>query len=111
MDCVYEAWLRLGLMAYLTVLAGCTGSSPEQVRDVGDGTYSIGVRSKALAEQADAVGDAVRKAGAFCHAKGQKVQVVTNTDSDDVQFRCIGSADLLPAESATQSAPEKEETH
>jgi hypothetical protein len=108
---VHKAWLRLGLAAFLTALAGCTGSSSDQVRDMGDGTYAIGIRSKALAETADAVGDAARKAGAFCHARGQKLQVVTNPDDDDVRFRCVGSADLLPAESATQDTPEKEETH
>jgi hypothetical protein len=97
-------------MACLTTLAGCTGS-PDQVRDVGDGTYIVGVRSKALADQANAVGEAVRKAGAYCHARGQKVQVVTNSAESDVQFRCIGGVDLPAAEPATQEAPEKEETH
>jgi hypothetical protein len=111
MGCVHKAGLKLGLLACLTVLAGCTGSSPDQVRDMGDGTYVVGVRSKALADQAHAVGEAVRTAGAYCHARGQKVQVVTNTGEPDVQFRCIGSADLPPAEAATQITPEKEETH
>jgi hypothetical protein len=107
---VHKAWPRFGLTACLTVLASCTGSSPNQVREVGDGTYIVGVRTKALTEQAQAVGEAVRKAGEFCHARGQKIQIVTNTGEDDVQFRCIGS-DLPAAASVTQQAPEKEETH
>jgi hypothetical protein len=101
-------------MACLTALAGCTASSSsDQVRDMGDGTYIVGVRSKALTEQAQAVGDAVRKAGEFCHTRGQKVQVVTNTGEPDVQFRCVGGI-AMPAAAAdptTLQAPEKEETH
>jgi hypothetical protein len=111
MRCVYEAYLRLGLMACLTALAGCATSSTDQVQEVGGGIYSIGVRSSALTEQAQAVGEAARKAGAFCHAKGQKLQVVTNTGDDDVHFRCVGSGELPTTESATQEAPKKEETH
>jgi hypothetical protein len=77
---------------------------------MGDGTYVVGVRSKALTEQAQAVGDAVRTAGAFCHARGQKIQIVTNTGEPDVQFRCVGST-MPTADSAPPAAPEKEETH
>ena len=111
MDGVHKACLGIGLAACLTALTACTGSSSEQVRELGDGTYAIGVRSKALAETADAVGDAARKAGAFCHARGQKLQVVTNTEDEDVRFRCVGAADLPAPESVTPQAPEKEETH
>jgi hypothetical protein len=93
------------MIVCLSAATGCAPSSTDQVREVGGGTYAIGVRGVALTEQSEALGEAVRKAGAFCHAKGQKIQVVTNTGGDDVHFRCIGSLDPPAAE------PAKQETH
>lgn len=109
---VHKSFLRLGLIACLSALANC-GTSTEQVRPLGNGTYAIGIKTQALADQADAVGEAVRKGGAFCHAKGQKIQIVTNSGESDVHFRCVGSAVPLAADTAAEPAtePTKEETH
>jgi hypothetical protein len=60
------------------------------VREIGNGVYSVGARTSALSDQATAFGNAVRKAGEFCHAKGQKLQTVPNPGGNDVHFRCVG---------------------
>ena len=114
-SCVQKSFLRLGLIACLSALANC-GTSTEQVRPLGDGTYLIGIKTQALTEQADAIGEAVRKGGAFCHAKNQKIQIVTNSAEKDVHFRCVGSSMPLAADPAAEAAadpagPAKEETH
>jgi hypothetical protein len=85
---VYKA--RLGFIVCLGALTACATSSVDQVKELGDGTYSVAVRSTALSDQTSAVGDAVRKAGEFCHAKGLKLQNVPSPGSN-VVFRCVGS--------------------
>jgi hypothetical protein len=99
--------LRLGFIACLGALAGCTtssSSSPDQVQSLGQGIYSIGVPRKTLGSSTEASNEAVDKAGAYCHAMGQKLQIVPNPSGNDVRFRCAGFLD--PSLSApSQSAP------
>ena len=60
--------------------AGCATSSrgPQQVQEVEPGTYSIGINrsSKTLLSSTDkgTIGEAVDKAGEYCHSKGRNLQ-------------------------------------
>jgi hypothetical protein len=38
--------------------------------------------------------EAVNRAGEYCHAKGEKIVIVTTPDADDVRFRCIPSDEI-----------------
>jgi hypothetical protein len=83
--------LTLGIVAYLTTLGtGCT-SQVGEVKEVGPGTYSIGV-SRALAggmlQGNEALKATVDKAGEHCHAKGQKLWNARAVDNSII-FRCI----------------------
>jgi hypothetical protein len=92
-------------MACLSVLAGCsTSSSVGKVQDLGDGTYSVGIRNASLGDQVKASNDAVDAAGEYCHARGQKLQIVPGSD-DVVKFRCTGLAEpTLSKPADTQAA-------
>ena len=85
--------LTLGIVAYLTTLGtGCTSSGQVgQVKEVGPGTYSIGV-SRALAggmlQGNEALKATVDKAGEHCHAKGQKLSNARAVDNSII-FRCV----------------------
>lgn len=68
------------------------------MQEVGNGIYSVGVRTSAVSDQDAAFGKAVRKAGEYCHAKGQKLQTVPNPGGNDVHFRCVSSLEPPPAE-------------
>jgi hypothetical protein len=46
--------------------------------------------------------DAVGKAGDYCHAKGQKLQVVPNAGANDVRFRCVPSDESSRANTVTE---------
>ena len=76
------------LLALLPALVGCatTSSDVGQVREVAPGTYKIGVAHSVTIghNEEDA---AVRQAGEYCHAKGQKLVIVPSKDRD-VTFRC-----------------------
>jgi hypothetical protein len=83
--------LIVGIVAYLTTLGtGCTSSGGE-VKEVGPGTYSIGV-SRALGggilQGEEALKATVDKAGEHCHAKGQKLSNVRPVDNG-ITFRCV----------------------
>ena len=62
-----------------------------QVKEVGPGTYSIGV-SRALAggmlQGNEALKATVDKAGEHCHAKGQKLSNARAVDNSII-FRCV----------------------
>jgi hypothetical protein len=91
----------LGIVICLAALAGCSASSDGgQVQQVGDGTYSLGVPNANLGDKTEALNGAIAKAGAYCHAMGQKLQMVPNSGGDDVRFRCAGSLNPSPAEPA-----------
>jgi hypothetical protein len=96
---VRVAYLALGIALCLGALAGCaTSSTSDQVQDVGNGIYRVGVRTSALSDQPAAFGDAVRKAGEYCHAKGQKLQTVPDPGGSDVHFRCVSPAEAPSVE-------------
>jgi hypothetical protein len=90
---VREARITFGAVAAcLTALAGCTSSGqPGQVKEVGQGTYSIGV-SRALGsgilQSDEALKATIDKAGEYCHAKGQKLSNTRAVDNTII-FRCV----------------------
>jgi len=92
-------------MACLSALMGCSTSSSTggQVQELQDGTYSVGVRSASLGDKTKALNEAVSAAGAYCHARGQKLQIVPDS-GDDVRFRCTGSAEPSSGEPADPQA-------
>jgi hypothetical protein len=91
-------------MACLSVLAGCsTSSNVGKVQDLGDGTYSVGVRKASLGDKIKASNDAVDAAGKYCHARGQKLQIVPGS-GDQVRFRCTGSAEPTLSKPANAQA-------
>jgi hypothetical protein len=80
--------------AYLAVLvlAGCATATSDvgQVKEVGPGTYKIGVAhfgNSVLVGGTNATSAAIEQAGQYCHAKGQKLLIVPSADKD-VTFRC-----------------------
>ena len=91
--------LTLGVVAYLSTLGtGCTSSGQVgQVKEVGPGTYSIGV-SRALGggmlQGNEALKATVDKAGEHCHAKGQKLSNARAVDNTII-FRCV-SGEPMP---------------
>jgi hypothetical protein len=85
--------LTLGIVAYLAAAAtGCTSTGQVgEVREVGQGTYSIGVGSSlggGILQGDEALKATVDKAGQYCHSKGQKL-VVTATVGRTITFRCV----------------------
>jgi hypothetical protein len=89
--------LSLGVVACLAALAtGCTsGEQVGQVKEVGQGTYTIGVsRTLGISQSAEAIKAAVDKAGEYCHSKGQKLQI-TGAEPR-ITFRCISEGELAP---------------
>jgi hypothetical protein len=69
------------------LVAGCSATPKiEEVKDVGNGSYTIAY------SMPTAVLDAKRqdKAGDFCHAKNMKI-MVTGTGNNVVMFRCVGN--------------------
>jgi hypothetical protein len=77
--------LTLGIVG-----TGCT-SQVGEVKEVGPGTYSIGV-SRALGggmlQGNEALKATVDKAGEHCHAKGQKLSNARAVDNKII-FRCV----------------------
>jgi hypothetical protein len=99
--------LILGLLAGIAGVAqGCTASTPGQVEELEPGTYSIGISrtSSYLAEADKAIATAVDKAGAHCHAKGQKF-MLKSAVGKTVVFRCVPMNPGAP-EPATAQAPQ-----
>ena len=74
--------------------AGCATSSrgPQQIQEVEPGTYSIGINrsSKTLLSSTDkgTIGEAVDKAGEYCHSKGQNLSVKTAA-GNNIVFTCV----------------------
>jgi hypothetical protein len=93
-----SARMALGLAACLPIFAGCATTTGGQVQEVETGTYSIGVVGSGyiLTQGAEAIKQAVSKAGEYCHAKGQKLQVLPNSASNEVRFRCVASSEVAP---------------
>jgi hypothetical protein len=88
--------LTLGLAACLTAFAtGCTSSAHVgEVKEVGQGTYSISVGKSAIggvSQNNKLLGDAVEKAGQYCHSKGLKISV-TQAVGNDITFRCVSDS-------------------
>lgn len=91
--------LTLGFAVFLAALAtGCASSgNVGEVREVGPGTYSIGVGSGRLggiSQTSDAVKAAVDKAGEYCHSKGEKLQI-TGVEPK-ITFRCVSQGEIPP---------------
>jgi hypothetical protein len=85
------------ILACLFAVGGCATSSVGQVQEVGPGIYTVGVRPTfGISQSSAAIGDAVDKAGEYCHSKGQKISVVPGPGSE-VRFRCAASDEVAPA--------------
>jgi hypothetical protein len=85
--------LTLGLAACLTAFAtGCTSNGQVgQVKEVGQGTYSISVGKAVIggvSQNNKLLGDAVERAGEYCHSKGLKISV-TQAVGNDITFHCV----------------------
>ena len=98
--------LTLVLAACLTAfVTGCTSSGKVgEVQDVGGGTYSIGVvsgRLGGISQSSDALKAAIDKAGAYCHSKGQKLQVTGAASK--ITFRCISEGEMPQKKDATKN--------
>ena len=86
----------LFMLALAAVVAiahgGCAKSTVGQVQvaDAEAGTYTIGVSrgSGLVSDSNKALSAAVDKAGAYCHAKGQKL-LLKNAVGSNVVFRCV----------------------
>ena len=78
-------------MAYLTTLGtGCTSSGQVgEVKEIGPGSYSIGVsRANGMLQGDEAIKATVDMAGEYCHAKGQKLSNARAIDNR-ITFRCV----------------------
>jgi hypothetical protein len=103
-DRIHVAVLDLGLGVCFCALAGCAISSTSfDVQDLGDGTYSVPIRSAAVEGQDKVLTEAIRKAGEYCHARGQKLQNVPNSSRTEFHFRCVGAVEP-PAAAAAPAA-------
>ena len=94
----------LGLLAGVaSLMEGCTAATP--VQELEPGTYSVAVNrtSSYLAQGDKAIATAVDKAGAHCHAKGQKF-MLKSAVGKTVVFRCVPMNPGAPA--ATAQAPQ-----
>ena len=102
-----RALVLLGLLAGVASLTdGCAAATSGQVQELEPGTYSIAVNrtSSYLAEGDKAIAAAVDKAGAHCHAKGQKF-MLKSAVGKTVVFRCVPMNPGAP-EPATAQAPQ-----
>lgn len=106
-DDLSRALILLGLLGGVAGLAqGCATSGTAQVQELEPGTYSIGVNrsSSYLSESNAGLTAAVDKAGAHCHAKGQKF-LLKSAIGKTVVFRCVPMNPGAPAQ-ATAQAPQ-----
>ncbi len=83
----------LAIVAVVTsCLDGCASATVGQVQEAQaePGTYTIGVSrgSGLVSDTNKALSAAVDKAGAYCHAKGQKLQL-KNAVGSNIVFRCV----------------------
>ena len=106
-DNLSRAAILLGLLAGVaSLIEGCTAAAPGEVQQLEPGTYSIAVNrtSSYLAESDKAIATAVDKAGAHCHAKGQKF-MLKSAVGKTVVFRCVPMNPGAP-EPVTAQAPQ-----
>ena len=106
-DNLSRAAILLGLFAGIaSLIEGCTAAAPGEVQQLEPGTYSIAVNrtSSYLAEGDKAIATAVDKAGAHCHAKGQKF-MLKSAVGKTVVFRCVPMSPGAPGP-ATAQAPQ-----
>jgi hypothetical protein len=84
---------------------GCSKTTTAEIQDAGGGTYTIGINrtSSYLSEGGTAIAAAVNKAGAHCHAKGQKF-MLKSAVGKQVVFRCVGTSAGTP-QAAAEPAP------
>src|SRR3990170_3632053 len=104
-DDLSRALILLGLLAGVASLTeGCSASGLAQVQELEPGTYSIGVNrtSSYLSEANSALSTAVDKAGAHCHAKGQKF-LLKSAVGKTVVFRCVPMNPGAPEPAAAQA--------
>jgi len=102
--------LTVGIVAYLTTLGtGCTSGPVGEVKEVGPGTYSIGV-SRALGggilQGDEALKATVDKAGEHCHAKGQKLSNARARSRNDFSKRALARSIWMPDCSEPRSPAE-----
>jgi hypothetical protein len=102
---------RVVLTVCLAALSGCatTGSSPNQVKELEPGVYSVGI-GHSITQGHSEQDDAVEKAGAYCHAKGQKLAIMPGT-SGEIRFRCVPSTDIMPSPKDDGSGHDDESGH
>lgn len=76
----------------VAALVGCATSSSTvgQVVEVSPGTYKIGVAhvSESVFTGHESTYGAVDQAGQYCHARGQKLEIVPTKENGVVVFRC-----------------------
>ena len=89
-----RALLILGF-AIAGLIVGCATKDARQVQELGQGSYSVGLSRGAASgvfsssSGQTAIAAAVaRRAGEFCHAKGQKY-VHKSADKNRITFGCV----------------------
>ena len=96
-----RALFILSFSSIVVLLQDCSVSNQQsqQVQQIGDGTYAIGVsktssfmNSSSWSKGLDA---AVGKAGDYCHAKGLKL-VNTHAVGNSITFRCASEVPTKP---------------
>jgi hypothetical protein len=75
--------MALGMMAGAE-LAACASSPISEVKEVGPGVFSLTYAAKKDDE-------AIRKAGAFCHAREQQLSILHDADTYEVRFQCVAA--------------------
>ena len=80
--------LRLTLILICAGMAcaatACSKEPVGEIEHLGSGEYRLTYSFKAE-------DDAIRKAGEFCHAKGQKLSVEYTGHDVEIRFRCVPS--------------------
>jgi hypothetical protein len=74
--------VALAVLAGCIGLAACAGNPISQVKEIHPGVYSLAYAPKSDTE-------AIRKAGEYCHAKGQQLSILPDADDYEVRFRCV----------------------
>ena len=94
-----RALFILSSAGIVALLQGCSLSSnqqSQQVQQIGEGIYSIGIsKSSSLLASHTELDEAVGKAGDYCHAKGLKL-ANTHAVSNSITFRCASDAPTKP---------------
>ena len=91
-----RALFILGVPSIVVLLQGCSLSnqSSQQVQEIGEGMYSVGVGTSSSLMDSKAshkvLDEAVGKAGDYCHAKGQKL-ADSRSVGNNIVFKCVSS--------------------